>query len=86
MNYPLFNSDYLIYKLNQANNLYVAIPQAFARIIRQYVMEYQSLLLVPADKKVRGIVLSDLHSFKNQAEAHGFQSIDISINQLRFDS
>lgn len=82
MNYSNFTSDYLIYKMN---NLYVAIPQAFARVIRQYVMEYQSLISIPADKKVRGIVLEDLNAFKNQPTQHAFQSVDISINQLRFD-
>lgn len=86
MNYSFFTSDFLIYKLNQANNLYVAIPQAFARVIRQYVMEYQSLISVPSDKKVRGIVLNDLHSLKNQPDPNTLQSVDISINQLRFDN
>lgn len=81
MSHPFFTSEFSIYKMSQANNLYIAIPQAFARIVRECVMEYKSLISVPADKKVKGIVLKDL----NELPQNNLQSVDVSINQLRFD-
>lgn len=85
MRTSIFTSEFSIYKINKEENLYIAIPQAFARIVRQYVMEYHSLLSVPSDKKVKGIVFKDLNSYDRNVETSQRVS-DVSINQLAFDS
>lgn len=81
----IFTSEFSIYKINKEENLYIAIPQNFARIVRQYVTEYNSLLAVPSDKKVKGIVFKDLNSYDRNVETSQRIS-DVSINQLAFDS
>ena len=85
MRQTVFTSEFSIYKMNQANNLYIAIPNAFARIIRQYVMEYKELTSVPADKIVKGIVLQD-RDYDYTMKQEFLHTTDIPINQLRFDS
>ena len=85
MRASIFTSEFSIYRINKEENLYIAIPQAFARIVRQYVLEYQNLLSVPSDKKVKGIVFRDLNSYNSNVETRQ-QVTDVSINQLAFDS
>lgn len=85
MKVSIFTSEFSIYKVNQGENLYIAVPQAFARIIRQYVMEYHDLMSVPSDKKVRGILFRDLNSYNFNVETKQHVT-DVAINQLTFDS
>lgn len=85
MKASIFTSEFSIYKVNQEENLYIAVPQAFARIIRQYILEYHSLMSVPSDKKVRGILFKDLNSYNFNVETRQEIS-DVRINQLAFDS
>lgn len=85
MRTSIFTSEFSIYKINKEENLYIAIPQSFARLVRQYVMEYQNLISVPSDKKVKGIVFKDFNSYNSNVETSQKVS-DVSINQLAFDS
>ena len=78
-----FTSEFSIYNMGR-ENLYVAIPKAFAKIIREYAAEYKGLKTVPADKYVKGIELIDIgrnnYKFKND---FGVER-EIPINQLSF--
>jgi len=85
MKASIFTSEFSIYKLNTEENQYIAVPQAFARIIRQYILEYHSLHSVPSYKKVKGIMFRDLNSYNQNVETSQ-QIKDIPINQLVFDS
>ena len=80
MNYTSFNPDYCIYKFN---NAYLIVAQQFAKIIRQYVTEYQGLSSVPANIKIQGILTNEpnakhIHLLNNHMT-------DVEINKLQFD-
>lgn len=77
-----FNNQFSIYKVAKSN-LYAAIPPKFLRLIRQYLLEYKDLQLIPADKEVQGILFSP-------TAHHGFEAQDknersIRVNSLRFE-
>lgn len=77
------NSEYCIYKLNKTTNAYVLVVQQVAKVIRQYVAEYQGLSAVPAHIKVKGILVNDpgVENFNPL----NTQMMDVEINQLQFD-
>lgn len=85
MRASIFTSEFSIYKINNEENLYIAIPQAFARVIRQYILEYHNLVSVPPDKKVKGIVFKDLNSYNQNVETRQ-QVTAIPVNKLAFNS
>jgi hypothetical protein len=83
MTHIAFTSEYCIYRLNKAANAYVIVAQNAAKIIRQYVAEYQGLATVPANIKVKGILTNDPYG-EHKNTING-QFADVEINQLQFD-
>lgn len=78
-----FTSEYCIYKLNKATSAYIIVAQAAAKIIRQYVAEYQGLSMVPANIKVKGILTNEPYAGDKNTINGRFA--DVEINQLQFD-
>jgi hypothetical protein len=81
MNHTSYSTEYCVYR-NKTTNSYVLVAQQFAKIIRQYVTEYQSLASVPANIKIKGILTNEpvsenLNSFNSHMA-------DVEINQLSF--
>lgn len=81
MNHTSYFPEYCVYR-NKTTNAYVLVAQQFAKIIRQYVTEYQSLASVPANIKIKGILT-------NEPISENFNSLDsymtdVEINQLSF--
>jgi hypothetical protein len=77
-----FNANFSIYKVAKSN-LYAAIPPQFLRLIRQYLLEYKDLQLIPADKEVKGILFSPTPHHGIEADNRGERAI--RVNSLRFD-
>jgi hypothetical protein len=85
MKTSVFTSEFLIYRIRTEENLYIAVPQAFVRIVRQYATEYQCLRLVPAEVKVKGVLFRDPRSRYSGVET-AQQLTDMPVNQLEFYS
>ncbi|MES2761738.1 MAG: hypothetical protein V4677_06005 [Bacteroidota bacterium] len=81
MNHTSYSPEYCVYR-NKTTNAYVLVAQQFAKIIRQYVTEYQSLASVPANIKVKGILTDEpISENLNPLNSH---MTDVEINQLSF--
>lgn len=78
-----FTSEYCIYKLTKATNSYLLVAQNAAKIIRQYVAEYQGLSAVPDNIKIKGILTSKPYVW-DEHTING-KMTDVEINQLQFD-
>ncbi len=83
MKHLALNSEYCIYKLNKTTNAYVLVLQQAAKVIRQYVTEYQGLSSVPPNIKVKGILMNGVNA--ENFNVLSSQLTDIEINQLQFD-
>lgn len=78
------NAYYNIYRLitNRQEHRCVAVSKQFEVEIEKLVKEYGSILHVPVDKTVRGIIL-ECNSGNNFNFALERQENDVTINQLR---
>jgi hypothetical protein len=81
MNHTSYSPEYCVYR-NRTTNAYVLVAQQFAKIIRQYVTEYQSLSSVPANIKIKAILTNEpVPENMNALSGH---VTDVEINQLAF--
>jgi hypothetical protein len=80
----IISENFSIYKVAKTN-LYAAIPREFLRFIRQCVVEYQGLSLVPADKQVKAILLRSPSHHQFSADSYITEQ-QIPINSLQFES
>ncbi|MBA3682944.1 MAG: hypothetical protein H0W73_17535 [Bacteroidetes bacterium] len=80
----LFQENFLVYRVAKTD-LYAAIPNNFLRSIREFVMEYQKLELVPPDKAVKGILFKKLKKREFELADKGLEK-EISINSLQFET
>lgn len=78
----LLPDNFLIYKIANSN-LYAAIPNNFSRLIREIVMEYKKLELVPNGRAVKGILFKK-SSINNYELADQGLEKNIEINSLQF--
>ena len=83
MTHIAFTSEYCIYKLNKATNAYVLVAQHVAKVIRQYVAEYQGLSSVPDNIMVKGILTNQPYPH-DQYTLNG-KMADVEINKLQFE-
>lgn len=80
MKQTTFTSEFSIYKI-RTSNLYIAIPQAFVRVIRQYLTEYKGLSAIPGDVRVKGFFLGNAAARDINTNS---TASDIAVNQLSF--
>jgi hypothetical protein len=81
MSHTSYSPEYCVYK-NKSTNAYVLVAQQFAKIIRQYVTEYQSLASVPANIKIKGILTNE--PIVGNLNELNRPLTDVEINQLSF--
>lgn len=83
MTHIAFTSEYCIYKLNKATSAYLLVAQNAAKVIRQYVTEYQGLSTVPDNIKIKGILTNEPYTH-DRYTING-KMTDVEINKLQFD-
>jgi hypothetical protein len=80
----MFKEKSLVYRIAQTD-LYISIAEPFLRIIRQCVVEHQSLADVPAGKSIKGILFQELDQHHYALRKNG-QEQEIPINLLQFET
>lgn len=79
-----FNNAYLLYKVSN-KGLFAAVSQVFARLVRQYAMEYQGLPNVPPGKTICAVMFRPMHDNLYEVVGQGMET-EIPVNQLEFDT
>jgi hypothetical protein len=81
MSKEIDREKFSIYRFRTDEQLCVAVPNAFKKVVTEAVQQYGSLQEVPNDKTVRGVFVHR-HGEKYHFIDNNEQQNDITINQL----